>query len=61
LEILNDNVGKEKKRKKSSEKCLKLNSYLKREQTLNFNIMDIILANEMTCLNQHDQLCILKC
>ncbi|POG79488.1 hypothetical protein GLOIN_2v474699 [Rhizophagus irregularis DAOM 181602=DAOM 197198] len=62
LNILNENIGKEKKGKRR-EKSLNQNSYLKREQASNSNIIDII-ADEMTCpvsSEPEDQLCILKC
>ncbi|GBC20478.2 hypothetical protein GLOIN_2v1837326 [Rhizophagus irregularis DAOM 181602=DAOM 197198] len=60
LKILSNNTGKEKEGKgKNSNQ----NSYLKKEQISNFNILDVI-ADEITCpINSEptDQLCILKC
>ncbi|PKB97357.1 hypothetical protein RhiirA5_506645, partial [Rhizophagus irregularis] len=47
LKISNENIGKEKKGKGKG-KSLNKHSYLKREQTSNSNVIDII-ANEMTC------------
>ncbi|CAB5200527.1 uncharacterized protein OCT59_027503 [Rhizophagus irregularis] len=60
LKILSNNTGKGKegKGKKSNQ-----NSYLKKEQISNSNILDVI-ADEITCpINSEptDQLCILKC
>src|SRR5581483_11664662 len=62
LKILNNDIEKEKK-VKGKRKSLNQNSYLKREQKLNSNILDVI-ADEMTCpisSEPTDQLCILKC
>ncbi|CAB4407556.1 unnamed protein product [Rhizophagus irregularis] len=62
LKISSENIGKEKKGKGKG-KSLNKNSYLKRGQASNSNIIDII-ANEMTCpvsSEPEDQLCILKC
>ncbi|PKC12398.1 TPR-like protein [Rhizophagus irregularis] len=62
LKISSENIGKEKKGKGKG-KSLNKNSYLKREQVSNSNVIDII-ANEMTCpisSEPEDQLCILKC
>ncbi|PKY62903.1 hypothetical protein RhiirA4_529562, partial [Rhizophagus irregularis] len=47
LKILSENIGKEKKGKGKG-KSINQNSYLKREQTSNSNVIDII-ADEMTC------------
>ncbi|PKK59644.1 hypothetical protein RhiirC2_871207, partial [Rhizophagus irregularis] len=47
LKILSENIGKEKEGKGKG-KSLSQNSYLKREQTSNSNVIDII-ADEMTC------------
>ncbi|CAB5204210.1 unnamed protein product [Rhizophagus irregularis] len=55
LKILSNNTGKGK--------SLNQNSYLKKEQTSNSNILDVI-ADEITCpisSEPTDQLCILKC
>jgi tetratricopeptide (TPR) repeat protein len=60
LKILSNNTGKGKERKGKS---LNQNSYLKREQTSNPNILDAIV-DEITCplsSEPSDQLCILKC
>ncbi|GET65626.1 hypothetical protein GLOIN_2v1488344 [Rhizophagus irregularis DAOM 181602=DAOM 197198] len=62
LKISSENIGKEKKGKGKG-KSLNKNSYLKREQTSNSKVIDII-ADEMTCpisSEPEDQLCILKC
>ncbi|CAB5179871.1 unnamed protein product [Rhizophagus irregularis] len=62
LKILSENIGKEKEGKGKG-KSLNQNSYLKREQASNSNVIDII-ADEMTCpvsSEPEDQLCILKC
>ncbi|POG58773.1 hypothetical protein GLOIN_2v1488344 [Rhizophagus irregularis DAOM 181602=DAOM 197198] len=62
LKILSENIGKEKKGKGKG-KSINQNSYLKREQISNSNVIDII-ADEMTCpvsSEPEDQLCILKC
>ncbi|EXX67281.1 hypothetical protein RirG_115820 [Rhizophagus irregularis DAOM 197198w] len=62
LKILSENIGKEKEGKGKG-KSLSQNSYLKREQTSNSNVIDII-ADEMTCpisSEPEDQLCILIC
>ncbi|POG62041.1 hypothetical protein GLOIN_2v1846730 [Rhizophagus irregularis DAOM 181602=DAOM 197198] len=60
LKILSNNTGKGKEGKGKS---LNQNSYLKKKQTSNSNILDVI-ADEITCpINSEptDQLCILKC
>ncbi|POG79589.1 hypothetical protein GLOIN_2v1472338 [Rhizophagus irregularis DAOM 181602=DAOM 197198] len=60
LKILSNNIGKGKEGKGKS---LNQNSYLKKKQTSNSNILDVI-AEEITCpINSEptDQLCILKC
>ncbi|PKC67051.1 TPR-like protein [Rhizophagus irregularis] len=60
LKILSNNIGKGKEGKGKS---LNLNSYLKKEQTSNSNILNVI-ADEITCpisSEPTDQLCILKC
>src|SRR6185369_8564576 len=62
LKILSENIGKEKEGKGKG-KSLSQNSYLKREQISNSNVIDII-ADEMTCpisSEPEDQLCILIC
>ncbi|PKY35963.1 TPR-like protein, partial [Rhizophagus irregularis] len=62
LKISSENIGKEKKGKGKG-KSLNKNSYLKREQASNSNVIDII-ADEITCpisSEPEDQLCILKC
>ncbi|PKY47315.1 hypothetical protein RhiirA4_522194 [Rhizophagus irregularis] len=62
LKILSDDIENEKKGKGKG-KGLNQNSYLKKEQTSSFNVIDII-ANEITCpvsSEPEDQLCILKC
>ncbi|CAB5194214.1 unnamed protein product [Rhizophagus irregularis] len=60
LKILSNNTGKEKEGKgKNSNQ----NSYLKKEQISNSNILDVI-ADEITCpisSEPTDQLCVLKC
>ena len=61
LKILRSDIGKEKKGK-AKEKSLNQDSYLKKEQKTNFNILDVI-ADGMTCpisIEPMDQLCILK-
>ncbi|POG83104.1 hypothetical protein GLOIN_2v1867040 [Rhizophagus irregularis DAOM 181602=DAOM 197198] len=60
LKILSNNTGKGKEGKG---KNLNQNSYLKKEQISNSNILDVI-ADEITCpisSEPTDQLCILKC
>ncbi|PKY57989.1 hypothetical protein RhiirA4_479485 [Rhizophagus irregularis] len=60
LKILSNNIGKGKEEKGKS---LNQNSYLRKEQTSNSNILNVI-ADEITCpisSEPTDQLCILKC